>query len=261
MLFDPSPAHVLLLAGGAFLAGLVDAIVGGGGLIQIPVLFAAFPEMPPAVLFGTNKLASVAGTSTAAVQYARRIPIDWPAILPSLVAAFCTSWLGARTVSLFPPAYLRPLILVLLAAVAIHTYLRKDFGRLARPTPHPPAQRIGTAVAITATIGFYDGFFGPGTGTFLIFAFIRLIGMDFLSAAAGAKLINSVTNLGAILFFASHHSLLWGSALLMAGCNFAGALLGTRLALRRGIPFIRVVFLLVVACLIVKLGADFYLDR
>lgn len=259
MLFEPALNQFLFLAAGAFLAGFVDSIVGGGGLIQIPVLFAGYPDAPPAVLFGTNKLASVAGTSTAAIQYARRIPIDWRLILPSAAAAFVASWFGAQTVSHFPPTYLRPLVILLLTGVAAYTYAHKDFGRIARPTHRDRSQRLGLALILATVIGFYDGFFGPGAGSFLIFGFIRFLGMDFLRAAASAKLLNSATNLGAILYFGMHGSFLFLSAALMAAFNFFGALLGSRLALRKGVGFVRVIFLLIVSALITKLTVDFYI--
>ena len=249
---DPTLA---LLGVGAFLAGMVDAVVGGGGLIQIPLLFSAFPQAAPATLFGTNKLASVFGTAGAAVQYSRRVSIPWSAAGPAALAAAIGSWSGARAVVLFPPAALRPLILVLLILVALYTFLRKDFGihhrRLASA-----GRECGLAILIGAALGFYDGFFGPGTGSFLIFGFVRLFGMDFLRASASAKLINVATNVSAIGFFASHGPLLWTLGLVMAVCNLAGAHVGTWLALRRGTAFVRQAFLLVVSVLIAKLAWD-----
>ncbi len=252
---------LLVLGLGSFFAGLVDAVVGGGGLIQIPLLFGAFPSTPPAVLFGTNKLASVVGTSSAAAQYARRIPIDWHVALPSVSAAFIASWLGARSVVLFPPALLRPLVIALLVAVAIYTFRRKDFGNLSRDTGHSDRARSGIAAAVGGVIGFYDGFFGPGTGSFLIFCFVRLLGMDFLRASVTAKLTNVATNLAAILFFAAHGAVLWAAAAVMACSNLAGAIVGSRIALARGTAFIRRVFLVVVTLLIGKLVWDLLSGR
>ena len=246
------------LALGAFVAGLVDAVVGGGGLIQIPLLFGAFPEYPPALLFGTNKVASIVGTSSAAIQYARRIKIEWPVAIPSVLAALAFSWLGARSVTLFPPEILRPLVLVLLIAVATYTFRRKDFGIQGSSHTQSGIRQTLTAVGIGATLGFYDGFFGPGTGSFLIFAFIRFLGMDFLRASVTAKLTNVATNLAAILFFAGAGAIIWEAALTMAAANLAGALAGSRLALKHGSQFIRRVFLLVVCALIIKLCGDLF---
>ena len=252
---DPTLA---LLGVGAFLAGMVDAVVGGGGLIQIPLLFSAFPQAAPATLFGTNKLASVFGTAGAAVQYSRRVSIPWSAAGPAALAAAIGSWSGARAVVLFPPAALRPLILVLLVLVALYTFLRKDFGihhrRLASA-----GRECGLAILIGAALGFYDGFFGPGTGSFLIFLFIRILGMDFLHASVSAKIVNVSTNLAAIAVFVSHGAVFWQVALVMACCNLLGSRVGTGLALRHGAAFIRKAFLAVVLVLILRFAADTFL--
>ena len=252
---DPT---LVLLGVGAFLAGMVDAVVGGGGLIQIPLLFSAFPQAAPATLFGTNKLASVFGTVGAAVQYSRRVSIPWSAAGPAALAAAIGSWSGARAVVLFPPAALRPLILVLLVLVALYTFLRKDFGihhrRLASA-----GRECGLAILIGAALGFYDGFFGPGTGSFLIFLFIRILGMDFLHASVSAKIVNVSTNLAAIAVFVSHGAVFWQVALVMACCNLLGSRVGTGLALRHGAVFIRKAFLAVVLVLILRFAADTFL--
>lgn len=239
----------------AFVAGLVDAVVGGGGLIQIPALFSAFPSATPAVLFGTNKLASVVGTSSAAVQYARRVRIPWGVAIPGAFAALVGSWYGAKAVVWLPADILRPLVLGLLVAVAIYTFARKDFGtgESRALEGHRP---LLVAVAIGAGIGFYDGFFGPGTGSFLIFLFVRLLGMDFLRASVTAKILNVATNVAAIAYFATSVDLLWKIAAVMALCNLLGAQVGSRLALRHGAAFVRKVFLVVVAALIAKMSFD-----
>ncbi|HRP95939.1 MAG TPA: TSUP family transporter [Rhodocyclaceae bacterium] len=239
----------------AFLAGFVDAVVGGGGLIQIPALLAAFPTIAPATLFGTNKIASIVGTSSAAVQYARRVAIPWRVALPGAAAALIGAWYGARAVAHMPAEVLRPVILVLLVLVAAYTFARKDFGRHAREEL-PAAHEIALALLIGGVIGFYDGFFGPGTGSFLIFLFVRCIGMDFLRASVTAKIVNVATNFAAIGFFALNVTLLWQLGLVMAVCNLCGAVTGSRMALKHGAGFVRGMFLGVVALLIVKLAYD-----
>lgn len=246
---------LVLLGGAAFLAGFVDAVVGGGGLIQIPALFAAFPQGLPATLFGTNKLSSVVGTTSAALQYARRVAVPWGVALPGAAAAFVGSWFGARAVAFLPVAVLKPLILILLVAVALYTFLRKDFGTQARELG-PNARPLARALAIGGGIGFYDGFFGPGTGSFLIFLFVRALGMDFLRASVTAKILNVATNIAAILSFALHVELMWRIGAVMALCNLAGALLGSRAALRHGVGFVRKMFLGVVCALIAKMAFD-----
>lgn len=251
---DPD-ALLVALGFAALCAGFVDAVVGGGGLIQIPALFAAFPTMLPATLFGTNKFASIVGTGSAAVQYARRVAVPWRVALPGAVAALVGAWFGARAVAYLPPAVLRPLILLLLVLVAVYTFLRKDLGAVSREPGH--GLRSGaTAVVIGGTVGFYDGFFGPGTGSFFIFLLVRFLGMDFLRASVTAKILNVATNLAAIGFFAFNVEILWQVAAVMAACNLTGALLGSRLALRHGATFVRKVFLVVVAALIGKLAFD-----
>ena len=245
----------LILGLGAFFAGLVDAVVGGGGLIQIPLLFTSFPTQSTATLFGTNKLASVVGTGSAAWRYARRIAVPWRIVLPAAALAAVGSWIGARAVAYFPPSALRPVMLVLLILVATYTFVRKDLG-VASPSPGVSPRGVRRAMAIGAGVGFYDGFFGPGTGSFLIFLFVRALGWDFLRASVAAKIVNMVTNVAAIGFFVSHSEVLWRIAGLMALCNLCGAQVGTGLALRHGAPFVRRAFLLVAGALIVRFALD-----
>lgn len=242
----------------ALFAGFVDAIVGGGGLIQLPALFTAFPGTLPATLFGTNKLASIVGTASAALQYGRRVAIPWRLAGPGALAALVGSWYGAKAVAYLDPAILRPLILALLVLVAIYTFIKKDLGSVSREPEHG-ARSLALALAIGGGIGFYDGFFGPGTGSFLIFLFIRLLGMDFLRASVSAKIVNVATNVAAIAFFVGNVELLWKLAAVMAACNLTGAMIGSRLALRHGSGFVRKMFLAVVGVLIARLTYDTFL--
>lgn len=246
---------LLMVALAAFMAGFVDAVVGGGGLIQIPALFTAFPGASPATVFGTNKIASIVGTSSAAVQYARRVSIPWRLALPGAAAALVGAWFGARAVAWMPVEYLRPLVLVLLVLVAVYTFARKDFGTGENRSTHG-MRDVLTTVAIALVIGFYDGFFGPGTGSFFIFLLVRFVALDFLHASATAKILNVATNFAALSFFASNVELLWKVGLLMALCNLAGALIGSRLAIRHGAGFVRRIFLFVVIVLIAKMAFD-----
>lgn len=239
----------------ALFAGFVDSIVGGGGLIQLPALFAAFPSAAPATLFGTNKLASIVGTTSAAVQYSRRVEIPWRVAGPGAIAALVGSWYGAKAVAYLDPAILRPLILALLVLVALYTFLRKDLGAVSREPEHG-RRSVAIALGVGGVIGFYDGFFGPGTGSFLIFLFIRLLGMDFLRASVSAKILNVATNLAAISFFVGNVELMWKLAAVMAVCNLTGSILGSRMALRHGTGFVRKMFLAVVTVLIARLTYD-----
>ena len=239
------------------MAGLIDSIAGGGGLIQLPALFIVLPHVPVATLLGTNKLASISGTSVATLQYARHITIDWRATLPATITALMASFLGARTVTLVNPGTMRPLILVMLIAIAVYTFMRKDFGSLHAPRLDRVKGYL-VSVATGALIGFYDGFFGPGTGSFLIFVFIGIFGFSFLSASASSKVVNLATNLSAVLYFAFTGNIIYTTAILMGLCNILGALIGTRLAILRGNRFVRIFFLAVVSCLIAKLGYDLF---
>ncbi len=247
--------EILLLCGFSFLAGLIDSIAGGGGLIQLPALFIVFPNLPVAQLLGTNKLSSIAGTSIASLQYARHIDINLKATLPATAAALVFSFLGARTVTLLNPDIMRPVILFMLVFIAVYTFVRKDFGALHVPKLIHRWQFI-VSVVTGAAIGFYDGFFGPGTGSFLIFIFISVFGFNFLSASASSKIINFATNLSAVLYFAFTNNVLYRIALPMAICNILGSIVGTRLAILKGSRFVRVFFLVVVSALIIKLGWD-----
>lgn len=244
-----------ILSGAALFAGFIDSVVGGGGLIQIPALFSVLPKELPATLFGTNKIASVFGTANAAWRYMCRVRMPWRTTLPAAAAAFAFSYLGAMAVSWLPRDLLRPLILFLLVGAAVYTFRRKDFGSVHRPQ-HSGNKEFAYALIVGGAIGFYDGFFGPGTGSFLIFLFIRFFGFDFLHASAASKVVNVATNLAAIGFFVPNGLYLPLLAVLMAGFNILGSLIGTHLALRHGSGFVRRVFLLVVSVLIVKFAWD-----
>ncbi|HYF63870.1 MAG TPA: TSUP family transporter [Herpetosiphonaceae bacterium] len=238
----------------AALAGFIDSVGGGGGLVQLPALFVLrgdVAQTAPALLLGTNKMASVTGTTAAAVTYNRRVAIDWRLVWPAMITAAIFSALGARAATLVSPAVFRPLVLALLIGVAIYTFRRKTFGTEARITP-ASARPLPYVLAIGAGIGFYDGFFGPGTGSFLIFLFVGVLGLDFLHASASAKIINVTTNIAALIYFAWSSNILYAVALPMSVCNILGGLLGARMAIRHGSRFVRAVFLVVVIGVIAR---------
>lgn len=245
----------VLLGCAAFLAGLVDAVVGGGGLIQVPVLFSVFSKELPATLLGTSKFAGIFGTGAAAINYARRVRVAWSAAAPAAIAAFALSFCGAYTVTKIPGDFVRALLPVILVAVAVYTFRKKDFGSVHAPIHSGRAERY-LAIGMGACIGFYDGFFGPGTGSFLIFLFVRFFGFDFLSASAAAKIVNVACNLSALMWFGVSGHLLWMLGLMMAVCQVAGSLIGTRLAIKHGSAFVRQLFLVVVSLLIIKTAYD-----
>jgi uncharacterized protein len=236
-------------------AGFVDAIVGGGGLILVPALFSVYPGAPPATLLGTNKGAAVWGTALSTVQFAKRVEMPWGPLLPAAAAALAGSFAGAWAVTLVSAGGLRRALPFILVAVLLYTLARKDLGR--HHTPHLSGRTQALAAsAIGLVMGFYDGFFGPGTGSFFVFLFVRVLGYDFLHASASAKLLNTATNSAALLLFMVKGHVWWHIAGVMALANVAGSLLGTRLALKHGAGFVRGVFIAVVSALILKTGYD-----
>lgn len=241
----------LILAIAAFAAGLIDAVVGGGGLIQLPALFSVFPNTAPATLLGTNKLSGVWGTTAAAAGFARKVKVRWSTAVPAAFAAFVLSFVGAFTVTHIPADFIRKLLPLILIAIAIYTFRKKDFGSIHAPLHTGGKERV-MAVIIGGSIGFYDGFFGPGTGSFLVFLFVRFFGFDFLGASAAAKVVNVACNTAALLWFGYSGHLLWQLGLMMAVCNVLGSLTGIRLAVRHGSGFVRKLFLIVVGALICK---------
>jgi uncharacterized membrane protein YfcA len=243
--------HLTLLCAFAFCAGMIDAVVGGGGLIQIPALINVFPAAQDATLFGTNKFASVWGTSVAARSYAGKVAIPWKLVLPAALSAFAMAFLGAATVSSIPPGVLRPLVLWLVIIMAIYIFRKKDFGAIQRPLEIGTRERV-LSVLIGGSIGFYDGLFGPGTGSFLIFLFIHYLALDFLQASASAKFVNLATNIAALMFFVPTGRVLYEIAIF----NMLGAYTGTRVAMKRGTAFIRGLFLFLLVVLILKLAYD-----
>jgi uncharacterized membrane protein YfcA len=252
----------LVLAGllvAALLAGWVDAVSGGGGLIQLPALLVGLPDTAPATVLGTNKLSSIVGTSAAARTYRRAAVTDLGTAVPMALAAFVGSALGAVVATHLPGTFFRPLALVLLVVVGLWTLLRPALGEQQDLRWHggdDHARHRVAAVAMGAGIGLYDGVFGPGTGTFLVFGLVALLGYSFLNASAIAKVVNVSTNLAALLVFAAGGHVLWALGLTMGAANLVGGVVGARTAVQRGSGFVRVVFLVVVGVLLVKLGSD-----
>ncbi|MEU4548656.1 TSUP family transporter [Nonomuraea dietziae] len=244
--------QVVVLLAAAAGAGWIDAVVGGGGLLQLPALMVA--GVPTIQAIATNKLSSIFGTASAAVTYVRTTKLDPHVAVPAGVLAVLCSGLGASAAAAISSDVLRPLVMVVLLGVAAFVTLRPSFGAL--PQPHLRTRaRVGAAILASGVlIAFYDGIMGPGTGTFLIIAFTTILGLDFVHASATSKIINTGTNLGALLVFGYQGHILWALGLGMAVCNIAGAQLGARMALRRGTGFVRVVLLCVVVAMVARLG-------
>src|SRR5579862_27403 len=240
---------LLLIA--AFFAGFIDAIAGGGGLLQLPALLEAFPADPIALLAGTNKFSSIFGTLSAIPQYARHVRFDVKFLLVTLPAAFISAYLGASLLGYLNAhgkgnALLKPLFLLLLIVVAIYTYSKKNLGTDHREHPFT-RHDYALAGLMGVSIGFYDGFFGPGTGSFLIFVMIRYLDFNFLHSTANAKFINAATNFGALACFIPNGNVMYATALPMAACNILGGTLGARTAVLRGNKFVRGLFLIMIA--------------
>ncbi|WP_047516753.1 TSUP family transporter [Methylophilus sp. Q8] len=247
-----------LVVAAAFLAGVMDAMVGGGGLVTVPALLSTYTSLPPALLLGTNKCSSVFGTTVAAWRYSHRVQLDWTWLAPAALVAFVGAGLGAWTLTWMDPQFLRKLLPWVLLLVLVYTLKSPQFGLHHAPIRQSARARLWLALAIGAGIGWYDGFFGPGTGSFFIFLLVRWLGQDFLHASASAKVLNATTNLAALLMLAATGHVWWQAGLIMAVANVAGSLVGTALALKHGAGLVRRVFMLVVVLLILKTGVDAY---
>jgi uncharacterized protein len=247
----------LIVCIAALAAGFIDAVVGGGGLVQTPILFMVFPNLPVASLLGTTKLPSFSGTAVSLYQYAKRVSIEWKLVVWIALAAFFAALLGSRLVSLISNASFKPIILVALIVVAIYTFAKKNFGQHEQKQLSLSTSLLRGIVS-GLLIGFYDGFIGPGTGSFLVLMFIGLLGHDFLHASAHAKTVNLATNSASIIYFASTGHIVYELALPMAACNMIGGFIGTRFALLKGNTFVRVFFLCVVCATIIRFGYDVF---
>lgn len=248
-------ADVAVLCVFAFLAGALDAIVGGGGLVQLPALLLVLPHAPVPTLLGTNKLAAIAGTGSAALTYSRLVDMHRGTAVRMAVAAFAGSGCGALLATVLPSGLLRPVVLVALVAVLAYTVRRPGLGEV-EALRLTPARQNAVAVGGGAVIGFYDGFVGPGTGSFLVFLLVGVVGLSFLHASATAKAVNTMTNMSALILFALGGHVLWRLGAAMAVANVCGSQLGTRLAVRRGNAWVRRVFVVVVTALVARLAYD-----
>ena len=249
--------EIILLCLVAFMAGFVDAIVGGGGLLQTPAGLVLLPQHPVATVIGTLKIPAFLGTSSAAVQYARRVKLEYPQLLTMCVIAGIAAYAGSSLLNQVSNAFMKPFLLLVLISVAIYTYGNKNFG-IHTEKNHSSKQKWKYSLLISVVIGFYDGFIGPGAGSFLVLAFVGLMGFSFLKASANAKFVNMSTNLGSIVFFMLKGKIIYAVALPMAACNAVGALIGARLAILSGNQFIRIFFLLLVCVTIMRFAYDIF---
>jgi uncharacterized protein len=249
---DIGGTTVALLLVAALTAGWVDAVVGGGGLVQLPALLLV-PGISPVQALATNKLGSICGTAAAGITYYRRVRPDLRTALPMAVLAGASAAVGALCASLLPAEVFRPVIVVALLAVAAYTLARPALGEATALRWHGRRHHVAAGAA-GVSIGFYDGILGPGTGSFLVFTLVGLLGYGFLEASAKAKIVNLATNLGALCVFVPQGAVLWALGLLMGLANLLGGYIGARTAVARGSGFVRVVFLVIVSALVLRLG-------
>ncbi|MGH3353571.1 MAG: TSUP family transporter [Nocardioides sp.] len=242
-----------LLALAALAAGYVDAVVGGGGLIQLPALMLFLPGAAPVQILATNKLASVFGTSTSAATYYRRVGPDPKTFIPLMILAFVGSALGAVVASHLPASVFEPIVLVALILVGAWVVFKPSLGEVTALKFDDHRHVVG-AMVVGLAVGFYDGALGPGTGSFLVIGLVGLLGYSFLEASAKAKMANVATNLAALAVFVPQGAVMWKTGLVMGVCNLVGGYLGARTAVAKGAGFVRVFFIVVVAGFIVRIG-------
>lgn len=252
---DISTRIFILLVVAALAAGWIDSVVGGGGLIQLPALLIAFPHAAPVHLLATNKMASIAGTTVSSATYWRRVRPDPKTAAALAIPAFLGSLLGALIASHLPRSSFNPIILVALVAVMIYTVAKPALGQTTM-LRHTGRKHTVLAAAAGFTIGMYDGALGPGTGSFLVFAMVGLLGYAFLEASAKAKIANFATNLASLVIFIPQGAGFWKLGLAMAAANMTGGYLGARTAVAKGATFVRLVFVVVVSAFIVRISYD-----
>jgi uncharacterized membrane protein YfcA len=252
---DPTLTVLALLVLAAVAAGFVDAVVGGGGLVQLPALLLGLPNASPVQVLATNKLSSICGTTVSSVTFFRRVRPDPRTFVPLMLLAFAGAVLGALVASQIPRDAFEPIVLVVLVGVGGYVLLKPDLGS-ETDLRHAPGRHLATAMLVGFGIGFYDGAMGPGTGSFLVLSLVALLGYSFLDASAKARLANWATNLGALVVFVPQGAVLWKVGLLMGLGNLVGGYAGARVAVSRGARFVRVFFVVVVSAFIVRIGGD-----
>ena len=248
---------IILLCIAAFFAGFVDAIVGGGGLIQTPVALILLPNLAVSSIIGSLKIPAFSGTSFAANQYLKKVDMNWKLLSIMAIVAFASAFLGSHLLTKVHNDFMKPLLLVVLTLIAIYTFTKKDFG-IHQAKEHTVKRQLLLAFSMSLCIGFYDGFIGPGTGSFLVLGFVSVLGFDFLHASANAKMVNLATNFGSICLFVLKGKIIWAIAIPMAVCNAVGGWTGAKLAIKKGNGFIRIFFLIVVMGTLLRFGYDVF---
>jgi uncharacterized membrane protein YfcA len=246
---------LVLLALAGLAAGFVDAVVGGGGLVQLPALLVGLPSASPVQVLATNKLSSICGTTVSSATYYRRIRPDPRTFGPLMACAFVGSVGGAFLGSHLSETVFDPVVLVVLVMVGGYVLLRPELGATTA-LRYAGRRHVVTAMVTGLGIGLYDGALGPGTGSFFVITLVGLLGYSFLEASAKARLANWATNLAALCVFVPQGAVLWKVGFVMGACNLLGGYVGARTAVTRGTHFVRIFFILVVAGFVVRIGGD-----
>jgi len=239
----------------ALLAGFVDSIVGGGGLVQVPALFILYPHFEIPRIIGTNRFSSFMGTAVAGYQYAKKVEIPWRTVIYAGIGAGIMAFLGAKISDIVDEKILKPVILVLMTVIAIYTFTKKDLGQDEK-LKFELAKVPFYGLVIGSSAGFYNGFVGPGTGSLLVFGFVSIIGYGFLKASAISKIVNVIADVSSLGFFITQGYVQFEIAIPMMLCNMTGSYFGSKMAILKGNKFVRNFFLVVIFALILRFGWD-----
>jgi uncharacterized protein len=249
--------NLLLMCCAALLAGFVDSIVGGGGLVQVPALFILYPHFDIPRIIGTNRFSSFMGTAVAGYQYSKKVEIPWRTVIYAGIGAGIMAFLGAKISDIVDEKILKPVILVLMTVIAIYTFKKKDLGQ-DEMLKFELAKVPLYGLMIGSSAGFYNGFVGPGTGSLLVFGFVSLIGYGFLKASAISKIVNVIADVSSLGYFIVEGYVQYEIAIPMMICNMIGSFFGSKMAILKGNEFVRNFFLVVIFALILRFGWDIF---
>ena len=259
MLENLTALNLALLGLAMFSAGFVDAIAGGGGLIQTPAMLLSFADRNPVQVVATSKTAAFFGTSTAAIQYRKFIKTDSRLLIAMVIPAFIGACFGALLASHISPESFKSSIFFMMIAIFIYTLLKPDLGKV-HVEKHSRRTLMAIGAIAASLIGFYDGLIGPGTGTMLMIALVAIMGFAFVGASAIAKVVNATTNLASIIVVGLRLGIMWKLGLVLAMANLAGGYAGSHMAIKKGSGFIRIFYLIVTGILILRLGYSLYFE-
>ncbi|CAB4831128.1 unannotated protein [freshwater metagenome] len=259
MLENLTALNLILLGIAMFASGFIDAIAGGGGLIQTPAMLLSFPDRNPVEVVATSKTAAFFGTTTAAIQYRKFIKTDPKLLIAMVIPAFIGSGIGAHLASRISAGSYKSSIFFVMIAIFFYTLVKPELGK-EHVEKHSPQKLMVIGSIAAFIIGFYDGLIGPGTGTILMIALVALMGFAFVGASAIAKVVNATTNLASIIVVGLTIGVMWKLGLVLAVANLAGGYMGSHMAIKKGSSFIRIFYLIVTGLLILRLGYSLYIE-